>query len=101
MIIGDLPTGSVLVFAFDPFILLRVPRFVITYLLSIAHAVRYGAYAGLGLTFIQYGAYWRSGMQAGTSRAEQQEMDWWNAIMAGIGLDVDSGPDPTATMLLR
>ena len=102
MIIDDLPTGSVLFFTFNLFtsFFFQFLGFVVTYFLSTTHAARYGARAGLGLTFIQYGAYWRSGMQAGTSRAEQQEMDWWNATMTGVGSDTGSGADPTTTALL-
>ena len=38
--------------------------------------------------------------RVGPSGVERQEMDWWNATMVGIGLDADSGPDPTATVSL-
>jgi hypothetical protein len=105
MIIDDLPTGSVLVFAFNLFtsFFFQFLGFVITYFLSTTHAARYGARAGLGLTFIQYGAYWRAAQNAepGPSRAEQQEITWWNETMTGIGSGTDSGADTTATSLLQ
>jgi len=84
--IDDLPAGSVLVFTFNLFtsFFFQFLGFVVTYFLSTTHAARYGSRAGLGLTFIQYGAYWRAAqnMQAGPSRAEQQEMTWWNGTMS-------------------
>ena len=89
MIIDDLPTGSVLIFTFNLFtsFFFQFLGFVITYFLSTTHAARYGARAGLGLTFIQYGAYWRAAqiMEPGPSRAEQQEMAWWNETMVATG----------------
>jgi hypothetical protein len=96
MIVDDLPTGSVLIFAFNLFtsFFFQFFGFVITYFLSTTHAARYGSRAGLGLTFIQYGAYWRAAqnLEAGPSKAEQQELAWWNETMMGIG----SGTDPAA-----
>lgn len=94
--IDDLPAGSVLVFTFNLFtsFFFQFLGFVVTYFLSTTHAARYGSRAGLGLTFIQYGAYWRAAqnMEAGPSRAEQQEMTWWNGTMSRIG----SGAGPGA-----
>lgn len=85
MIVDDLPTGSVLIFAFNLFtsFFFQFLGFVVTYFLSTTHAARYGSRAGLGLTFIQYGAYWRAAqnLEAGASRAEQQEIAWWNETM--------------------
>ena len=81
MIVDDLPTGSVLIFAFNLFtsFFFQFLGFVITYFLSTTHAARYGSRAGLGLTFIQYGAYWRTAQNLeSASRAEQQEVTWWN-----------------------
>ena len=103
MIIDDLPAGSVLIFAFNLFtsFFFQFLGFVITYFLSTTHAARYGARAGLGLTFIQYGAYWRAAqnMEAGPSRAEQQEIKWWNATMADIGSGVSvNATAPMQTM---
>ena len=93
MIVDDLPTGSVLIFAFNLFtsFFFQFLGFVITYFLSTTHAARYGSRAGLGLTFIQYGAYWRANqnLEAGPSRGEQQEVTWWNGTVMG-------GTDPAA-----
>src|SRR5882762_3452872 len=96
MIVDDLPTGSVLIFVFNLFtsFFFQFIGFVITYFLSTTHAARYGARAGLGLTFIQYGAYWRAAQNlgAGPSREEQEEFSWWNKTMATAA--------PNSTMLL-
>ena len=104
MIVDDLPTGSVLIFAFNLFtsFFFQFLGFVITYFLSTTHAARYGSRAGLGLTFIQYGAYWRASqnLEAGPSRAEQQEIAWWNETMMGIGSSVNSAVNSTTTTLL-
>ena len=93
MIVDDLPTGSVLIFAFNIFtsFFFQFLGFVITYFLSTTHAARYGARAGLGLTFIQYGAYWRTAqnMEGNPSKADQQDMAWWNATMMDIGSSAD------------
>jgi len=79
MIVNDLPTGSVLVFAFNLFtsFFFQYLGFVITYFLSTSHAAKYGSRAGLGLTMIQYGAYWRvaTGTEGNTGG---QEMVWLN-----------------------
>ena len=105
MIVDDLPTGSVLIFAFNLFtsFFFQFLGFVITYFLSTTHAARYGARAGLGLTFIQYGAYWRASqnLEAGPSRTEQQEIAWWNETMMGIGSSVNSAVNSTTTTLLE
>ena len=82
IIVDDLPAGSVLVFVFNLFtsFFFQFLGFVITYFVSTTHAARYGARAGLGLTFIQYGAYWRAAQnaEAGPSMEEQQQMAFWN-----------------------
>ena len=105
MIVDDLPTGSILIFAFNLFtsFFFQFLGFVITYFLSTTHAARYGARAGLGLTFIQYGAYWRASqnLEATQSRAEQQEIAWWNETMTGINSGLDSAPSPNATAILE
>lgn len=102
MIIDDLPAGSVLIFAFNLFtsFFFQFLGFVITYFLSTTHAARYGSRAGLGLTFIQYGAYWRAAqnMEAGPSRAEQQEITWWNETMTEISSTTGS---VNATVLIQ
>lgn len=104
MIVDDLPTGSVLIFAFNLFtsFFFQFLGFVITYFLSTTHAARYGARAGLGLTFIQYGAYWRAAqnMEAGPSRAEQQELAWWNETMMEIGSSTNTADLSNATPFL-
>ena len=105
MIIDDLPAGSVLIFAFNLFtsFFFQFLGFVITYFLSTTHAARYGARAGLGLTFIQYGAYWRAAqnMEAGPSRGEQQEIKWWNATMSEISSNTGSGISVNATRIIQ
>jgi len=57
MIIDELPTGSVLVFALTTIIswFFQLPGFILTYLLHGTHAGRFGAQAGLALTLIQWG----------------------------------------------
>jgi Protein of unknown function (DUF2370) len=57
MIIDELPTGSVLMFAFTTLISwsFQLPGFLLTYLLHGTHAGRFGSLAGLALTFIQWG----------------------------------------------
>lgn len=61
MIVDSLPTGSVVAFTFNLFtsFFFQFLGFAITCFLSNTHAARYGSRAGLGLTLIQYGAYWR------------------------------------------
>ncbi|KAF9651437.1 hypothetical protein BDM02DRAFT_735818 [Thelephora ganbajun] len=104
VIVDDLPTGSVLVFAFNLFtsFFFQFLGFVITYFLSTTHAARYGSRAGLGLTLIQYGAYWRAAqnIEASPSRGEQQEITWWNETMTGIGSGTNSAIAPNSTTLL-
>ena len=101
MIVDDLPTGSVLIFAFNLFtsFFFQFLGFVITYFLSTTHAARYGSRAGLGLTFIQYGAYWRAAQnaEAGPSRQEQQELALWNDTKMGFGSSMGSAPDFNST----
>jgi len=105
MIVDDLPTGSVLVFVFNlvTSFFFQFLGFVITYFLSTTHAARYGARAGLGLTFIQYGAYWRAAQnaEADQSRAGQQEVAWWNETMTAIVSSPNSAAAPNSTMLLE
>jgi len=57
MIIDELPTGSVLVFAFTTITawFFQLPGFILTYLLHATHAGRLGSQAGLALTLIQWG----------------------------------------------
>jgi hypothetical protein len=105
MIIDDLPAGSVLIFAFNLFtsFFFQFLGFVITYFLSTTHAARYGARAGLGLTFIQYGAYWRAAqnIEVGPSRSEQQEIKWWNETMTEISSSSGSGLSVNATAFMQ
>jgi len=60
--IGDLPTGSFLIFCLNLFIsfFFQFVGFLLTYLLHTSHAAKYGSRAGLGLTLIHYGFYSRS-----------------------------------------
>jgi len=62
MIVGDLPTGSFLIFCLNVFIsfFFQFVGFLLTYLLHTSHAAKYGSRAGLGLTLIHYGFYSRS-----------------------------------------
>ena len=62
MIIDDLPSGSVWIFALNLLIsfLFQLVGFLLTYLLHTSHAAKYGSRAGLGLTLIQFGFYSRS-----------------------------------------
>lgn len=96
ILVDDLPPGSALIFIFNFFIsfFFQFIGFVITFFLSTTHAARFGSRAGLGLTFIQYGAYWRvaQNVEAGPSGEEQQEAAFWNATM--------SAPSPNSTALL-
>jgi hypothetical protein len=57
MIIEELPTGSVLVFALTALIswFFQLPGFILSYLLHTTHAGRFGSQAGLALTLIQWG----------------------------------------------
>lgn len=57
MIIEELPTGSVLVFALTTLIswFFQLPGFILSYLLHTTHAGRFGSQAGLALTLIQWG----------------------------------------------
>jgi hypothetical protein len=57
MIINELPTGSVLMFAFTNLISwpFQLPGFFPTYLLHGSHAGRFGSLTGLALTLIQWG----------------------------------------------
>jgi hypothetical protein len=61
MIIDDLPTGSIWVFALNLIIsyFFQVVGFALTYLLHTSHAGKYGALGGFGLTLIQYGFFYR------------------------------------------
>ena len=62
MIVGDLPSGSILSFVSNVFIsfFFQFIGFLLTYLLHTTHAAKFGSRAGLGLTLIQYGFYSRS-----------------------------------------
>lgn len=62
MIIGDMPTGSLWVFAANCVIsfFFQFVGFLLTYLLHTSHAGKYGSRAGLGITLIQFGFYSRS-----------------------------------------
>jgi hypothetical protein len=68
MIIDDLPSGSILAFAFNLVIsyFFQFVGFLLTYLLHTSHAGKFGSRAGLGLTLIQYGLYSRSSPGAAT-----------------------------------
>jgi hypothetical protein len=57
MIIEELPTGSVLVFALTTLVswFFQLPGFILSYLLHTTHAGRFGSQAGLALTLIQWG----------------------------------------------
>ena len=67
---------------------------MITYFLSTSHAARYGARAGLGLTFIQYGAYWRAAQNIENgSKEEQLEIAFWNGTMTGFSPNSTALPD--------
>ena len=81
MIVNDPPTGSALVFAFNLFIsfFFQFLGCIITYFLSTSHAAKYGSRAGLGLTMIQYGAYWRVATGAeGDTGGQETRMVWPN-----------------------
>lgn len=62
MIVGDLPSGSILAFISNLFVsfFFQFIGFLLTYLLHTTHAAKFGSRAGLGLTLIQYGFYSRS-----------------------------------------
>ncbi|KAG1750198.1 hypothetical protein EDB19DRAFT_1629370 [Suillus lakei] len=62
MIVGDLPSGSILAFVSNLFVsfFFQFIGFLLTYLLHTTHAAKFGSRAGLGLTLIQYGIYSRS-----------------------------------------
>ncbi len=62
MIIDDLPSGSVWMFFVNIFIsfFFQIIGFILTHLLHTSHAAKFGSRAGLGLTLIQYGFYYRS-----------------------------------------
>ncbi|GLB40475.1 putative protein of unknown function (DUF2370) [Lyophyllum shimeji] len=62
MIIDDLPTGSIWLFAMNLFIsfFFQFVGFLFTYLLHTSHAAKFGSRAGLGLTLIQLGFYSRN-----------------------------------------
>ncbi|KAG2145289.1 uncharacterized protein EDB93DRAFT_1104750 [Suillus bovinus] len=62
MIVGDLPSGSILTFISNLFVsfLFQFIGFLLTYLLHTTHAAKFGSRAGLGLTLIQYGFYSRT-----------------------------------------
>lgn len=62
IIIDNLPTGSLFIFASTAFIsyFFSFVGFVLTYLLHATHAAKYGSRAGLGLTLIQYGFFSRA-----------------------------------------
>jgi len=87
LIVHDLPTGSLLIFAFNLFtsFFFQFLGFVITYFLATTHAARYGSRAGLGLTLIQYGAYWRvatAGPPDGEYGEGQQTGMFWNDTLS-------------------
>ena len=68
---------------------------MITCFLATTHAARYGARAGLGLTFIQYGAYWRvaQNLEVGPSGEEQQDLAFWNATVSVTSSNSTAFPD--------
>ncbi|KZP31808.1 hypothetical protein FIBSPDRAFT_849318 [Athelia psychrophila] len=69
ILVDDLPTGTVFVFAANIFtsFFFQFVGFVLTYLLHTSHAAKFGSRAGLGLTLIQYGFYSHSVDVAGSA----------------------------------
>jgi len=96
LIVHDLPTGSLLIFAFNLFtsFFFQFLGFVITYFLATTHAAKYGSRAGLGLTLIQYGAYWRvatAGPPDGEFGEGQPTMFWNDTISIWQPLSSSTG----------
>lgn len=62
MIIDGLPIGSIFAFLWNLLVSVsfQFVGFLLTYLLHMTHASKYGSRAGLGVTLIQYGFYMRS-----------------------------------------
>jgi hypothetical protein len=87
MVIDDLPTGSLLIFALNAFIsfFFQFVGFLMTYIMHTSHAAKFGSRAGLGLTLIQYGVY--------TQRASQEALE---ALQSGAGAIMYEGPDGIA-----
>jgi hypothetical protein len=81
MIIDNLPSGSVFLFALNLFtsFFFQFVGFLLTYVLHTSHAAKYGSRAGLGLTLIQYGFYWRSQNSDGSDGGEGTDRLAWAA----------------------
>ncbi|CAL1716610.1 unnamed protein product [Somion occarium] len=79
MIVDDLPTGSVILFAANLFIsyFFNFIGFLLTYLLHTSHAAKYGSRAGLGLSLIQYGFYSRN-RQVMEGATDGEPILFWN-----------------------
>ena len=101
LLVDDLPTGSIFVFAANLFIsfFFQFVGFLLTYLLHTSHAAKFGSRAGLGLTLIQYGFYSRINMGAGAiDDGQGNEGLGWPPIethSSGAPLLSTSPPTPT------
>ncbi|KAF4613710.1 hypothetical protein D9613_007783 [Agrocybe pediades] len=93
LIIGDLPTGSFLIFCLNVFIsfFFQFIGFLLTYLLHTSHAAKFGSRAGLGLTLIQYGFYSRTMSFADDGQSTS------DGSMAGGATDIWGNPVPAPT----
>jgi hypothetical protein len=80
MIIDDLPTGSLVLFAANTFIsfFFQFVGFLMTYIMHTSHAAKYGSRAGLGLTLLQFGWY-----------SKQNAQETINNYESGIGFTGD------------
>lgn len=101
LLVDDLPTGSIFVFAANLFIsfFFQFVGFLLTYLLHTSHAAKFGSRAGLGLTLIQYGFYSRINMGVGAiDDGQGNEGLGWPPIethSSGAPLLSTSPPTPT------
>ena len=98
MIIDDLPTGSIFFFIANAVVsfFFQFIGFVLTYILHTSHAAKYGSRAGLGLTLIQYGFYWRS---MSTNDGEGNNDSSWDITPSSADGTVTSGASKTADMV--
>lgn len=102
ILVDDLPTGGLFVFAANIFtsFFFQFVGFVLTYLLHTSHAAKFGSRAGLGLTLIQYGFYSRQLENIQDSNDGLDAFGWGvetpstpaDPLMSTSPIPTDSGP---------
>jgi hypothetical protein len=99
MIIGDLPSGSIWIFALNLFasFFFQFIGFLLTYLLHTSHAAKFGSRAGLGLTLIQYGFYSRAATENDSVPIAEGETSWSDPAQPSSPLLSTSPTEPVVS----